>query len=99
MTDHGRHHDDVGAYLLGALNELERQAFERHLRDCDECREEIERLRPAAEALPGSVDQMAPPPGLKKRLMAEVEPSRRRDRRHAADRPRGRVRRRPARRR
>ena len=73
MSDHGRHQDDVGAYLLGALNDLERQAFERHLRGCAECQEEVERLRPAAEALPGSVVQLDPPPGLKTRLMAEVE--------------------------
>jgi anti-sigma-K factor RskA len=73
MSDHVRYRDDIGAYLLGALNDLERQAFERHLRGCDECREEVERLRPAADALPGSVVQLEPPPGLKKRLMAEVE--------------------------
>ena len=74
MSEHARHSDDVGAYLLGALNDLERQAFERHLRGCAECQEELERLRPAAEVLPASVEQVAPPPGLKKRLMAEVEP-------------------------
>ena len=73
MSEHDRHRDDVGAYLLGALNDLERQAFERHLRGCDECQDELERLRPAAEALPGSVVQLDPPQGLKKRLMAEVE--------------------------
>jgi anti-sigma-K factor RskA len=73
MSEHDRHRDDVGAYLLGALNDLERQAFERHLRGCDECQEELARLRPAAEALPGSVAQLDPPPGLKQRLMAEVE--------------------------
>jgi anti-sigma-K factor RskA len=73
MNDHERHHDEVGAYLLGALNDLEHQAFERHLRGCAECQEEVERLRPAAEALPGSVVQLDPPPGLRKRLMAEVE--------------------------
>ena len=73
MSEHDRHQDDVGAYLLGALNDLERQAFERHLRGCDECQEELARLRPAAEALPGSVVQLDPPPGLKQRLMAEVE--------------------------
>ena len=73
MSDHARYRDDVGAYLLGALNELERQAFERHLTGCSECQEELERLRPAAEALPGSVVQLQPPPGLKRRLMAEVE--------------------------
>jgi anti-sigma-K factor RskA len=73
MSDHTRYRDDVGAYLLGAMNDLERQAFERHLNGCSECQDEVERLRPAAEALPGSVEQLAPPPGLKARLMAEVE--------------------------
>jgi len=76
MSDHERHRDDVGAYLLGALNDLERQAFQRHLRGCADCQEELERLRPAADALPGSVEQLAPPPGLKRRLMAEVDPPR-----------------------
>ena len=73
MSDHARHLDEVGAYLLGALSDLERHAFERHLAGCAECQEELERLRPAAEALPGSVVQLEAPPGLKKRLMAEVE--------------------------
>jgi hypothetical protein len=73
MSDHARHRDDVGAYLLGALNDLERQAFERHLAGCADCQDDLERLRAAAEALPGSVPQLEPPPGLKKRLMAEVE--------------------------
>ena len=73
MNRHPSHHDDVGAYLLGALNDLERKAFERHLAGCAECQEEVERLRPAADALPASVKQLEPPPGLKARLMAEVE--------------------------
>jgi anti-sigma-K factor RskA len=73
MSDHPRYRDDIGAYLLGALSDPERQAFERHLTGCSECQEELERLRPAAEALPGSVVQLEPPPGLKTRLMAEVE--------------------------
>jgi hypothetical protein len=73
MSDHARFRDDVGAYLLGALGDLERQAFERHMSGCSDCQEEVERLRPAAEALPGSVVQLEPPPDLKKRLMAEVE--------------------------
>src|SRR5215207_10996416 len=73
MTDHTRYRDDVGAYLLGALPELERQAFERHLRGCGDCQEELERLRPAADALPGSVEQFQPPPRLKASLMEVVE--------------------------
>jgi hypothetical protein len=73
MNGHARYQEDIGAYLLGALNDLERKAFERHLAGCAECQEEVERLRPAADALPGSVEQLEPPPGLKARLMAEVE--------------------------
>ena len=71
--DHERYRDDAGAYLLGALTDLERQAFERHLAGCRDCRDELDRLRPAADALPYSVDQVAPPPGLKASLMEVVE--------------------------
>ncbi len=73
MTDHTRYRDDIGAYLLGALTELEEQAFKRHLRSCSECQEELERLRPAADALPGSVEQFQPPARLKASLMEVVE--------------------------
>lgn len=87
MSDHTRYRDDVGAYLLGALSELEHQAFERHLAGCGECQEEVERLRPAADTLPGSVVQLEPPPGLKTRLMAEVEGDVRAERRARGERP------------
>jgi anti-sigma-K factor RskA len=73
MSDHARHQDDVGAYLLGALNDLEHQVFESHMRGCSECQEELARLQPAAEALPGSVQQLEPPASLKASLMAVVE--------------------------
>jgi anti-sigma factor RsiW len=75
--DHERYRDDAGAYLLGALTELERQAFERHLAGCPECRDELDRLRPAADALPYSVEQVQPPPSLRASLMREVAPPRR----------------------
>jgi anti-sigma-K factor RskA len=71
-ADHARHADDVGAYLLGALPELEAQAFERHVMSCAECRDEVERLRPAAETLPRSVEQVEPPPTLRRSLMDVV---------------------------
>jgi anti-sigma factor RsiW len=73
MTDHATYMDEVGAYLLGALTDAERSAFERHLETCAECRHELERLRPAAELLPRSVDQVEPPPSLKRSLMDVVE--------------------------
>lgn len=71
--DHTSYREEIGAYLLGALTDLERQAFEQHLDRCAECRAEIEQLRPAADALPRSVEQVEPPPGLKTSLMEIVE--------------------------
>ena len=73
MTDHATYMDEVGAYLLGALTDAERSAFEGHLAGCPECRHELERLRPAAELLPRSVEQVEPPPSLKRSLMEVVE--------------------------
>jgi anti-sigma-K factor RskA len=74
MTDdHATYRDEVGAYLLGALSDAERAAFEGHLVDCHECRNEIERLRPAADLLPRSVEQVEPPASLKRSLMEVVE--------------------------
>jgi len=77
MTEHERHRDDVADYLLGALNEDERGAFERHLRECDECQDEFDRLQPAAEALPASVQRTIDPDGafafIRDRVLAYVE--------------------------
>ncbi len=72
-TEHSRHQEDVGVYLLGAMTEAEAQAFERHMRHCPSCRDEVERLRPAADALPRAVEQLTPPPTLKASLMEVVE--------------------------
>jgi hypothetical protein len=71
--DHTSYREEIGAYLLGALTDLERQAFEQHLARCAECLAEIEELRPAADALPRSVEQVEPPPSLKTSLMEIVE--------------------------
>jgi anti-sigma factor RsiW len=70
--DHSEYEENVAAYLLGALTELETTAFERHLAGCAGCREEVERLRLAADALPRSVTPLEPPPSLKASLMATV---------------------------
>jgi anti-sigma-K factor RskA len=71
-SEHARRADDVGAYLLGALPALEATAFERHVMACAECRDELERLRPAVEAVARSPEQFEPPPGLRKSLMRTV---------------------------
>ena len=71
--EHDRYEDNAAPYLLGALSELEGQAFEGHMQRCARCLEEVERLRPAAEALPRSVTPLRPPPRLKAALMEVVE--------------------------
>jgi hypothetical protein len=76
MTDRDTHtgyREEIGAYLLGALTDAERGAFEEHLASCPACRTELEQLRPAADALPRAVDQVEPPASLKTSLMEIVE--------------------------
>ena len=84
MSAHSEYAENVGAYALGALPELEAQVFERHLMACEECQHELHRLNEAVEALPRSVTPHAPPPSLKASLMevvnAEAAPATRRRR-------------------
>jgi anti-sigma-K factor RskA len=83
---HERHRDELAAYLLGALEPGEVAELERHLAGCDECRTELEWLRPAVQLLPESVPRVKPPQELRGRLMEQVraesdsapEPSRKR---------------------
>ena len=73
MNDHARWEDTAGAYVLGAMPPDERQQFELHLETCALCRQEVEELQPAADALPMAAPAMQPPAALKDRIMAEVE--------------------------
>jgi anti-sigma-K factor RskA len=72
---HDSWRDDLAAYLLGALEPQESQRLERHLDECEECRERLEWLRTAVDVLPESVPQLEPPPDLRARLMQEVRES------------------------
>lgn len=45
-------HDAVGAYLLDALPEAEREAFEHHLGTCEACLQEVQELAPVVGLLP-----------------------------------------------
>lgn len=71
-SEHERHRDELAAYLLGALEPGEAAALERHLADCEECRTELEWLRPAVQLLPESVERVEPSPRLREGLMAQV---------------------------
>ena len=84
---HQIHEENVGAYLLGALTEKEESDFESHLEECPICQDELERLRPAVDALPRSVEPVAPPDRLKASLMATVSAEARDARGDAEGRP------------
>ena len=60
-----------GAYAIDALEDDERDAFEHHLARCEDCRHEVASLQEAA-ALMTIETQVAPPPGLRDRLLADV---------------------------
>jgi hypothetical protein len=44
-------HDDVEAYVLGALDECDKTAFERHLEECPSCQREVASYVPVLSAL------------------------------------------------
>jgi anti-sigma-K factor RskA len=69
---HEQWSDAVGSYLLGALPDDEREAFEAHLAGCPACTRDVAELQVAADALPMSVPLVPPPAALKDRIMAVV---------------------------
>ncbi len=71
--DHAGWSEDLAAYALGALEPEPAAALEGHLEGCERCRAELRWLTPAVQVLPESVQRVEPAPGLRVRLMAEVE--------------------------
>jgi anti-sigma-K factor RskA len=69
---HDEYRENIGAYVLGALPELEAELLERHLAGCESCRADVEELRPVTVAMARSVPQVDPPPSLKATLMEIV---------------------------
>ncbi|HSC27743.1 MAG TPA: anti-sigma factor [Vicinamibacterales bacterium] len=68
-------HDEqslAAPYVLGALDDLERRAFEAHLETCAACTEDVRALRPVAHALAHAAPQRTPRPDLRDRVLAAV---------------------------
>ncbi|MDQ6807214.1 MAG: anti-sigma factor [Actinomycetota bacterium] len=63
---------DAGAYVLGALESREADAFSRHLDKCVVCRDEVATLQAVAVALPMAAPQLPTPTGLKRRALSGV---------------------------
>ena len=72
-SEHARWEDSVGAYVLRALPEDEEVAFEAHLVGCPLCRDQVEDLRGATEALALLAPPMLAPDHLRSRVMSVVE--------------------------
>ena len=68
-------HALTGAYALDAVSGAEREAFERHLAECDSCAQEVRELRDTATrlALAAAED---PPPELKNRVVNQIRTTR-----------------------
>jgi anti-sigma factor RsiW len=81
--------DDAAAYVLGALEESELDAYRGHLAGCAACRDEVLHLQPVVDSLAVGVPFERAPGGLRARLMAVVhgEAELLRAAGHDADRP------------
>lgn len=77
--------EDVAPYALGALSADDAHRFEDHLAGCELCQTDLAALKPVVDTLPETPDRIAPPPHLKRELMAVVEAEAAQRRR--ADRP------------
>jgi anti-sigma-K factor RskA len=66
---------DAAAYVLGALEPDEAEAFSRHLATCVVCRDEVAAFQHSANALAMAPAQHPAPRGLKRRVMRAVRES------------------------
>src|ERR1700735_3403395 len=64
---------DAAAYVLGALEPEEAEVFRSHLHECAVCRDEVESFGGVIQARPLAASQYKPPPGLKRRVLQEVQ--------------------------
>jgi anti-sigma factor RsiW len=71
----GEHRDcgmDAAAYVLGALEPDELEAFRAHMATCVVCRDEVNAFQEVADTLPLLAPAQPVPRGLKRRVMAGV---------------------------
>ncbi len=86
MNEHERLRVDLGAYVLGQLDEESTARLEQHLDGCDRCTAELGELTPVAAALADlrvrpAASPGEPPPALGDRVLGAVEQAARAERR------------------
>jgi anti-sigma-K factor RskA len=69
-------HDLAAAYALDALDPEDRWTYERHLDECERCRDEVARLRETATELAYVSEGPAPSPELRDRILLEARAGR-----------------------
>jgi hypothetical protein len=75
--EHHRYREQIGAFLLGKLDEGERKAMQRHLNSCHVCQAEVRELEPVvgalADAAPDRIDEdPLPPEDLEESTLAPI---------------------------
>jgi anti-sigma-K factor RskA len=71
-AEHHELEEMVAAYVLGATDFDETEAVRRHLEECSSCRALAQRLSASAAAVPMGLEGVAPPPGLRDRVLASA---------------------------
>ena len=71
MSRH-EHSDDTAAYVLGALEPAEAEAFRDHLRECVVCRDEVAAFRETVDGLAASAPQYQASKELRRRVTTAV---------------------------
>lgn len=64
--------EDVEMYVLGGMDDEDKLAFEAHLASCAACRIKMEELSALFGIMPLTVEPVAPPSGMKARILAAV---------------------------
>lgn len=72
---------EAAAWVLGALDEAEAEAFRTHLEQCSVCRDEVDALQGVVQALPMAAPQYPAPARLRRRIIHEVRRGQAKDRR------------------
>ena len=64
--------DSIPAYVLGCLDEGEQRQVADHLATCEHCRAETQVYQRLLDEMPFAITESEPPPGLKTRVMQQV---------------------------
>lgn len=72
MSAHDQFADDVMLYALGSLDDAERQAFEEHLRECAQCRRELQAAQEDLGLIALSAAGPRPPARSREKFMSAL---------------------------